>query len=101
MILPPAISRAPGATHICSTCGLPLVQPEEWSREGCGWRVILHCPSCGCEREEFLTRTALDRFEDALDRGSRELERALANFTRLNMREYAELFGLALASDAR
>jgi hypothetical protein len=61
---------------------------------------VLRCPNCGCEREELLDQQAVDRLDEELDRGSRDLELALADMTRRNMREYAELFSCALAFDA-
>jgi hypothetical protein len=100
MSVPRAVSRPPRAPHICRACGLPLVQPESWRLEGRGWRVVLHCPSCGWIAEQLLDQEAVDRFDEELDRGTAQLTAALDYITQLNMCSYANRFVAALAADA-
>jgi len=100
MSLPNTISGPLCTPHICGSCALPLVQPEDCSPEGRSWRVLLRCPSCGFETEELLDRDTLDRLDEELDRGQAELALALRHLTHVNMSEYADQFTAALAAGA-
>jgi hypothetical protein len=93
----PRLSKAP---HICSACGLPLLQPDSARPEGRGWRVVVNCPSCGWIAEQLLDQDELDRFDVEFANGLAELTAALDYITRINMRSYADRFTAALAKDA-
>jgi hypothetical protein len=87
--------------HRCPECEKPLVQPERWKRSGGGrWRVDLLCPGCDWTGQALLTEQEVEAFEDELERGCLDLAVSLADFTARNMREYADRFALALATDA-
>ena len=97
---PHPLFRPSPESHVCRACGLPLVQPESATPEGRGWRVVLHCPSCGLTGEQVLDQQGLNRFEEELDKGMVELAAALDCLTQLNMRSYVDRFSAALADDA-
>lgn len=92
--------RLPKAPHICSACGLPLLQPESSRPEGRGWRVVLRCPNCEWIAEQTLDQAGLDRFDEEFAKGLADLTAALDHITELNMRAYAHRFTAALAKDA-
>jgi hypothetical protein len=87
--------------HRCPACERPLVQPEAWKRSSGGrWRVDLCCPACDWTGQALLTEREVEAFEDELEKGCLDLAVSLADFTARNMREYADRFALALATDA-
>jgi hypothetical protein len=86
--------------HVCRACALPFVQVREGTEEGTGWRVVLHCPSCGWAAEEVLDLDTLAHLDEEHDRGLEEVASALSRFTELNMREYVDRFAAALSADA-
>lgn len=87
-------------THICGACGEAFVHPDFGFEEGSRWRVFLRCQSCGWLSEQLLDDAALERFEREIDRERALMEKELRRLTRVNMREYLELFTAALAVDA-
>ena len=93
------IGQAAGA-HVCRSCALPLVQPQDAERAGRDWHVRLYCPSCGWSGDALLDQGEMDRLDEELDDGFALLAAALAFITRINMQEHAERFTAALAADA-
>jgi deoxycytidine triphosphate deaminase len=61
--------------------------------------VSLRCPSCGWGGNRTLNATLLERLEDQLEEGMRQVEALLLRMTQRNMRDYAERFTAALAED--
>ena len=94
-----ATEQAAGA-HVCRSCTLPLVQPQDAERTGRCWLVQLHCLSCGWSGEAMLDQGQMDDLDEAVDDGFALLAAALAQVTRANMQEYVERFTAALAADA-
>jgi hypothetical protein len=86
--------------HLCRACALPFVQLGEGTEEGTGWRVVLHCASCGWATEEVLGVDTLAQLDEELDRGLEEIASALSRFTEQNMLEYVDRFSAALGADA-
>ena len=102
----PARRSRPGAAErdpnlsICGSCGSQLVQPIDWSLVGREhWRVHLRCPNCAWEGTGVFEQAAVDRFDRALDRGTRELTTTLARVTRACMQAEVEQFIHALEHD--
>jgi hypothetical protein len=60
--------------------------------------LSLLCPSCGWAGQRILTDERIQRFEDELDQGLRQVHFQLARMTKSNMREYAERFTAALTA---
>jgi hypothetical protein len=85
--------------HLCRACALPFVQLREGTEEGAGWRVVLHCVSCGWAAEELLDVDTLAHLDEELDRGLEEVAAALSRFTEQNMLEYIDRFASALRAD--
>jgi hypothetical protein len=86
------------APHVCPCCRLPLVQAVDWESTGDDhWRLLLACPNCEWTGERMLTDALVERLEDELEAGTRQLIFELARMTQSNMREYAERFTTALA----
>jgi hypothetical protein len=76
------------------------VQPAAWEHSGDGrWRVDLCCPACDWTGQALLTEPEVKAFEHELERGCLDIAVTLADFTARNMREYADRFALALATD--
>jgi hypothetical protein len=90
----------PVGAHVCRCCGLPLLQPEDAERAGRDWLVRLGCPSCGWSGEVVLDQDQMDPLDEELDEGFVRLAAALDAITQLNMHEYVDRFGAALAADA-
>jgi hypothetical protein len=71
-----ATGQAAGA-HVCRSCTLPLVQPQDAERTGRDWLVELHCPSCDWSGEALLDQAQMDDLDEALDDGFALLAAAL------------------------
>jgi hypothetical protein len=94
------VGHSKDAPHVCPSCGRHLVQPVDFECAGEDhWLLSLLCPSCGWEGNRTLTETLLERLEDELEKGRRQVEFLLARMTKSNMGEYAERFSAALAAD--
>jgi hypothetical protein len=91
--------QAAGA-HVCRSCALPFVQPEDAERAGRDWLVWLFCPNCGWSGEALLDQGQMDRLDEELDDSFALLAAALAEVTQANMHEHVERFTSALAADA-
>jgi hypothetical protein len=84
----------------CPNCNSILVQPGSWHEKGDGhWDVELRCPECEWWGRDNYSQTELERYEDELDRGDRELIEDLRAIIRANMEEEANRFAAALAID--
>jgi hypothetical protein len=95
-----AIRDSKDAPHVCPCCGLPLVQPVDCRCAGDGqWLLTLLCPSCDWTGNRLLSETLVDRLEDELDEGMRQVKLLLTRMTQSNMCDYAERFADALAVD--
>jgi Putative zinc ribbon domain len=88
------------AAHVCRSCTLPLVQPQDAEQTGRDWLVQLYCPSCGWSGEATLDQGQMDDLDEAVDDGFASLAATLAQVTRANMEGYLERFTAALAADA-
>jgi hypothetical protein len=87
--------------HTCPSCSSILVQPVNWQEQSDGaWLVELRCPECEWWDCESFSQGEVDRYDEELDRGGKELIEDLRALTRANMEEEMEHFALALASDA-
>src|ERR1017187_99167 len=90
----------PDQLHVCFHCAGELVYPLDWSEEGPRhWRIVLRCPECESRREGVFGRTAVERLDDELDRGSSALLGDLRRMTHANMSEEVEFFVRALDAD--
>ena len=59
------------ALHICSRCNSDLVHPVDWEEEAPGlWYVTLRCPECEWRVAGVYPQEVVDRFEEALERGT-------------------------------
>ena len=94
--------RASAATaeeglHICPSCTSELVYPTDWApAEAKSWSVQLRCPDCEWHGGGVYAQELVDRFDEALDRGTEELLGDLSLLTRANMEEQVERFVTAL-----
>jgi hypothetical protein len=87
--------------HVCPDCASVLVQPANWQEQGDGfWLVELRCPECGWWNCDLHSQREVDRYDEELDRGGKELIDDLRALTRANMEEELNRFAGALASDS-
>jgi hypothetical protein len=87
-------------THCCPICGSILVQPVDQHEHGeCHWVVDLRCPDCEWWGRDICSQDEIDRYALELDRGEQELVGDLRALTWANMREEADRFAAALATD--
>jgi hypothetical protein len=88
------------ALHICAACGGDFANPAAWEETGpANWVVSLRCGACGHERAVPVDGVAVRRFNRALDRGYKAIERAADRLERELMTAWVETFGAALARD--
>jgi hypothetical protein len=101
MAEPRANTTAELPLHICPDCGSTLVQPTFWEQEdGSGrWRVWRRCPECEWVSQAVHDEVAIDAFDEQLDLGSHELALELQALEHANMRQMADAFIRAIASD--
>lgn len=87
--------------HVCPACTSGLVQPSGWEEANQPglWHVWLRCPDCGWDGEGAFGQDEIDRFDEELDRGTREIAEELSAMERANMEEAAEVFVAALHGD--
>jgi RNase P subunit RPR2 len=91
--------RAKGM-HSCPNCNSSLVQPVTWHERGDGyWNVELRCPECEWSRRDSYSQNEVDLFDSELDRGDQVLIEDLRALIRTNMKEEADRFAAALATD--
>jgi hypothetical protein len=87
--------------HRCPTCGSILVQPVTWHDQGDGyWNVELRCPECERWGRDSYSRPEVDCYCEELHRGGEELIEGLRALIWANMKEEADRFAAALATDS-
>jgi len=85
--------------HICPDCESDLVYPVAWEEaERARWEVSLRCPNCEWRVTGVFDETAIQRFDDTLDRGTEALVADLRQLTRANMEEDVERFATAITA---
>jgi hypothetical protein len=81
----------------CGTCSSDLVYPVEWTEAGAThWEVVLRCPNCEWVGTGIYDQDTVDRFDDALDRGTAQVVRDLRRLQQANMEDEIERFVDAL-----
>jgi hypothetical protein len=74
--------------HRCPNCDSILVQPVNWHGQGDGnWNVELRCPDCEWWGRGRYSQDELDRYDDEMCRGDKELIGDLRALIRANMNE--------------
>jgi hypothetical protein len=87
--------------HCCPNCESTLVQPVNEHGRGDGhWNVELRCPECEWWGRDSYSQDEIDRYALELDRGDQELIWDLRALIRANMKEEADRFAAALATDS-
>jgi hypothetical protein len=87
--------------HVCPVCDSELVYPIDWApAPGGRWTVDLRCPDCEWRGGGTYDQRVVDRFDDALDRGTESLLEDLGLIVRANMEEQLDRFVTALHSAA-
>ncbi len=93
--------QSANAMHRCPNCDSILVQPVNWHEQGDGhWNVELRCPECEWWGSSSYSQDEVDRYDEELDRGGQELIGDLRALIRANMKEEADRFATALATDS-
>jgi hypothetical protein len=95
--------RTEGGTdlHLCPDCDRGLVYPVEWEEiSPTHWEVFLRCPNCEWAELGVYDQPTVDRFDEALDRGTEAVVRDLKRLTQANMEDEIERFVTAFAADA-
>ncbi len=87
--------------HVCPQCSSRLVQPTGWeqTRDETCWRIWRRCPDCAWEGEGVHGEAEIDRFDEELDFGTRELAGELKTLERSNMLHAVETMITALEAD--
>ena len=86
--------------HLCPSCSSELVYPTDWEpADAKRWSVALRCPECEWTGGGIYGQDVLDRFDDALDRGTAEVLDDLKLLVRANLEEEIERFVAALRDD--
>jgi uncharacterized protein with PIN domain len=85
--------------HICPECDGDLVYPVAWEEaDRARWEVSLRCPSCEWTTTDVFEESAIQRFDETLDRGTEALITDLRQLTRANMEEDVERFAKAITA---
>ena len=94
-------AKSPAGMHVCPDCSSVLVQPVNWQEQSDGhWLVELRCPECDWWTCDVHSQREVDRYDEELDRGGKELIDDLRALTRANMQEELDRFALALSNDS-
>jgi hypothetical protein len=96
---PPRTSEAgrAGALHICPCCDSELVYPLDWKPVAQKrWSVDLRCPDCEWLGGGIYRQEVVDRFDEALDRGTEQVLADLSLLARANMEDQVRRFTAAL-----
>lgn len=89
-----------GELHICPECHNRLVYPVHWSEvDRINWEVTLRCPNCEWTDTGVFDQETVERFDEALDRGTDDLVDDLKRLIHANMEEEIERFSTALVND--
>jgi hypothetical protein len=87
--------------HCCPRCDSILVQPVSCHEQGNGrLNVELSCPECEWWGRDSYSQDEVHRYDDEIDRGEQELIGDLRAVIRANMKEEADRFAAALATDS-
>ncbi|HKH40354.1 MAG TPA: hypothetical protein VKA41_00710 [Solirubrobacterales bacterium] len=93
--------RSADGMHCCPNCVSILVQPINQHGHGDGhWDVELRCPECEWWGRDSYSQDEIHRYELELDRGDQALIGDLRAIVRANMKEEADRFATALATDS-
>lgn len=87
--------------HVCADCNSELVQPVAWEQTArlSEWRLWRRCPECEWVGDGIHHESAIDKFDEQLDFGTRELAEELRALEQSNMEQAAETFLSALHAD--
>jgi hypothetical protein len=86
--------------HLCPSCRSDLVYPTDWSPASMRrWQVELRCPDCEWHGTGTYDQKVVDRFDEALDRGTEAVLDDLKLLARANMEDHVERFVDALQAD--
>jgi len=92
---------APRELHVCPACGSSLVAPVAWDQAGPHeWAVTIQCPNCEWWDADVFDEQTVERFDEALDRGTEALVRDLMRLMRANMEDDVDRFVAALRAGA-
>lgn len=87
--------------HVCGSCDSQLVYPLDWEEAGAThWEVTLRCPNCEWCGTGIFEQSAVEAFDEELDRGTEALVGDLRRLMAANMEEEIERFVNALEADA-
>jgi predicted sugar kinase len=96
-----AAERTALELHVCPACASSLVAPVAWEQAGPReWAVTIQCPNCEWWDADVFDEDTVERFDEALDRGTEALVRDLLRLMRANMEDDVERFLAALRADA-
>ena len=85
---------------MCPECDSQLVYPVAWEEaDHARWDVSLRCPNCEWASRTRSTRSAIQRFDEPLDRGTEALVSDLRQLSRANMEDAVERFIAALNAE--
>ena len=94
---PSAAAEAAVDLQCCGSCSCELVYPVEWTEAGAThWEVVLRCPNCEWVGTGIYDQDTVDRFDDALDRGTAQVVRDLRRLQQANMEDEIDRFVSAL-----
>ncbi len=86
--------------QVCPSCSSELVYPVDWEpAEQKRWSVALRCPDCEWNGGGIYGQDVLDRFDEALDRGTEQMLADLKVLARSNMEEQIDRFVAALTAN--
>ena len=86
--------------HVCPSCGAEFVYPTDWAPANrSSWTVALRCAACEWLGGGTYAQDVVDRFDEALDRGTESILDDLKALTQANMLEQIEGFVAALWAD--
>ena len=86
--------------HVCPACDSELVYPTDWApASNRDWHVALRCPECEWNGGGCYSQAVVDRFDEALERGTESVLEDLAMLVRANMEDHIERFVNALNAD--
>jgi hypothetical protein len=86
--------------HICPSCHSDLVYPTDWApASDRHWHVALRCPECEWNGGGRYSQEVVDRFDEALDRGTESVLEDFNVLVRANMEDQVERFVTALQAD--
>jgi hypothetical protein len=86
--------------HVCPSCGAEFVYPTDWApADRSRWTVALRCAACEWSGAGTYAQDVVDRFDEALDRGTASILDDLKALTQANMLEQIEGFVAALWAD--